>query len=217
MVYLVDDTPLEKTGQYIDLGEYADVIERIGEASPDTLGRMSDAECVLIHSSFTDKLFIKAVKRDVCGFGDDVPLVLFSDGNPQEVEFDGDRFIVSIRKDRMYSNLGAFLQRFRIDRKPDLKILAYGEHYGRERASALAGAVLSAMMFQPGEEVVDPAKVAGPSLEGFVEAAAPGIGVGYAELLDSLAVSPMTASEFRSRVNRILDSFNQYGKNIYHW
>ena len=85
MVYLVDDTPLEKTGQYIDLGEYADVIERIGEASPDTLGRMSDAECVLIHSSFTDKLFIKAVKRDVCGFGDDVPLVLFSDGNPQEV------------------------------------------------------------------------------------------------------------------------------------
>ena len=157
MVYLVDDTPLEKTGQYIDLGEYADVIERIGEASPDTLGRMSDAECVLIHSSFTDKLFIKAVKRDVCGFGDDVPLVLFSDGNPQEVEFDGDRFIVSIRKDRMYSNLGAFLQRFRIDRKPDLKILAYGEHYSRERASALAGAVLSAMMFQPGEEVVDPA------------------------------------------------------------
>ena len=217
MIYLIDDTPLEITGQYIDLGEYSDVIKHIGESSPDALTMMSDAECVLIHSSFTDKVFVKAVKRDVCGFGDDVPLVLFSDGNPQEVEFDGDRFIVSIRKDRMYSNLGSFLRRFRMDGKPDLKILAYGEHYARERAAALAGAVLSAMMFQPGEEAVDPANVAGPSLEGFVEAASPGIGVGYAELLDSLAVSPMTASDFRSRVNRILDSFNQYGKNIYHW
>lgn len=217
MIYLVDDTPLEMTGQYIDLSEYGDVIVRIGEASPAALERMADACCVLMHSSFTDKAFVKAIKKDLCGYGDTVPLVLFSDGNPQEIEFDGDRLIVSIRKDRVYSNLASFLQRFRADGTPDLKVLAYGEHYAREKAVSFAGAVLSTMMFQPGEEPVDPDKVAGPSLEGFVEVASPGIGVGYAELLGGLATSPMTAADFRARMNRILDSFNQYGKNIYHW
>ena len=101
MIYLIDDTPLQMTGQYIDLDEYRDVIERIGEGAPEDIGWMRDADCVLVHSSFPSTAFVKAIKRDLCGFGDDVPLVLFSSGNAAAVGCDGDRFSVSIRKDRM--------------------------------------------------------------------------------------------------------------------
>ena len=217
MIYLIDDTPLEMTGQYIDLDEYRDVIERIGEGSPEDIERMRDAGCVLMHSSFPNTAFVKALKKDLCGFGDDVPLALFSNGNAEAVEFDGDRFIVSIRKDRMYSNLAVFLQAFRRGQAPDLKLLAYGEHYSREKASVLAGRILSTLMFQPGEEPVILERLPLETLEEFVAISSPGIGTDCKGLLDGLRDVPMPAAEFRSRINRILDSFNQYGKNIYHW
>lgn len=217
MIYLIDDTPIEMIGEYMDPAEYGDLLVRIAEGRQEDLDRMKDADCVLLHSSYADKPFLKAVKKDICGYGETVPLVLFSDGNPQEVEFDGDNLIVSIRKDRVYSNLAAFIQAFGREGTPDLKILAYGEHYARERAASLAGRLLSRLMFQPGEEAIDPEKIAGPVLEEFVTLSAPGIGQGYDGLLAELRASPMTAAEFRSRVNKILDSFNQYDKNIYHW
>ena len=217
MIYLIDDTPLEMTGQYIDLDEYRDVIERIGEGSPEDIERMRDAGCVLMHSSFPNTAFVKALKKDLCGFGDDVPLALFSNGNAEDVEFDGDRFIVSIRKDRMYSNLAVFLQACRRGVAPDLKLLAYGEHYARERASVLAGKILSTLMFQPGGEPVLPEGLPMVTMEEFVALSSPGIGTDCKGMLDGLRDVPMPAAEFRSKINRILDSFNQYGKNIYHW
>lgn len=123
MIYLIDDTPSEFLEGYISLSEYGDVIKKIDAIKPEEVYLLSSADCILVHSSFNNQV----VKRDIMkltDYGEQIPLVLFSDGDRPEAEFDGDQYITSIKKSVMYSRLEKFILTFQSSKVINLNILA---------------------------------------------------------------------------------------------
>ena len=123
MIYLIDDTPVQMLEEFFNPSDYADVLKRVEEFSEDDVWSLMGVPCVLIHSSFHDQ----DVKRQVLKFlsyGDDAPLVVFSDGDSPEAQFDSDSFITAIKKRTLYARLQKLLEEFRETGKVNLKLLA---------------------------------------------------------------------------------------------
>lgn len=123
MIYLIDDTPLQMLDRFLKASEYKDCFRRIENLQIEDVPSLAGASCVLIHSSYSNS----AVKRrvlDVLDYGEVAPVVLFSDGDQEEATFNGDNYIISIKKSVLYSKLPRFLNDFRKNKQVNLRILS---------------------------------------------------------------------------------------------
>ena len=123
MIYLIDDTPLPMLERYMNPSDYADVLARLEKFSEEDVMLLYGADCILVHSSF----YNPKVKKQLLRFfnnGDDAPIVFFSDGDSPKAEFNGENFIISIKKTVLYSRLPKFLEEFRETHEVNLRTLA---------------------------------------------------------------------------------------------
>lgn len=123
MIYLIDDTPIQMLEGYLRLSDYASIFRRLDSIPIDDVPSLSGASCVLMHSSYGDST-IKRRVLDVLDCGEVAPVVLFSDGDSEEAKFNGDNYIISIKKSVLYSRLPRFLKEYRKSGVVNLKILA---------------------------------------------------------------------------------------------
>lgn len=123
MIYLIDDTPIQMLEGYMKPTEFSDVFKRMDTIPLDDIPSLAGAACVLIHSSFGDTA-VKRRVQDLFEYGDVAPVVLFSDGDGEEAKFNGDNYIISIKKSVLYSRLQSFLKDYRKNGRVDLGILS---------------------------------------------------------------------------------------------
>jgi len=123
MIYLIDDTPVQMLEGFLNPSEYSDVLKRLDSIPLDDVPTLSGASCVLMHSSYADPSVKRRVQQ-ICDYGGSTPLVLFSDGDKETAEFNGQTYIISIKKSVLYSRLSRFLKDFRKKGRINLGILA---------------------------------------------------------------------------------------------
>lgn len=123
MIYLIDDTPVQMLEGYLNPSDYADVLKRMESVPLEDVPSLSGASCVLVHSSFGMPL-VKNKILEVVDYGGIVPVVLFSDGDNETAQFNGDNFIISVKKTVLYSRLPRFLKQFRKSGMADIRIFS---------------------------------------------------------------------------------------------
>ena len=215
MIYLIDDTPQSQISTFLNLEDYSDILDRREDLSLEDADYLIDADCILIHTSYHNRSVLNKIRETVCDFGDNVPLVMFSDSDLPEPVFDGENrnFIETFKKNVMYSMLPGFLQYYRGSGKADLNVLAYGEQWIRKEVNTMAAKLLSKIMFLKGDSPLDKDDIDAESLMTILNLSQPEIGVTLYDILED----EQTVKEFRENINAITESFNTYGKNVYHW
>ena len=213
MIYLIDDKSQIST--FLNLEDYSDILDRREDLSLEDADYLMDADCILIHTSYHNRSVLNKIRETVCDFGDNVPLVMFSDSDLPEPVFDGEnrKFIETFKKNVMYSMLPGFLQYYRGSGKADLNVLAYGEQWIRKEVNTMASKLLSKIMFLKGDSPLDKDDIDAESLMTILNLSQPEIGVTLYDILED----EQTVKEFRENINAITESFNTYGKNVYHW
>ena len=215
MIYLIDDTPQSQISTFLNLEDYSDILDRREDLSLEDADYLMDADCILIHTSYHNRSVLNKIRETVCDFGDNVPLVMFSDSDLPEPVFDGENrnFIETFKKNVMYSMLPGFLQYYRGSGKADLNVLAYGEQWIRKEVNTMASKLLSKIMFLKGDSPLDKDDIDAESLMTILNLSQPEIGVTLYDILED----EQPVKEFRENINAITESFNTYGKNVYHW
>ena len=215
MIYLIDDTPQSQISTFLNLEDYSDILDRREDLSLEDADYLMDADCILIHTSYHNRSVLNKIRETVCDFGDNVPLVMFSDSDLPEPVFDGENrnFIETFKKNVMYSMLPGFLQYYRGSGKADLNVLAYGEQWIRKEVNTMASKLLSKIMFLKGDSPLDKDDIDAESLMTILNLSQPEIGVTLYDILED----EQTVKEFRENINAITESFDTYGKNVYHW
>ena len=215
MIYLIDDTPQSQISTFLNLEDYSDILDRREDLSLEDADYLMDADCILIHTSYHNRSVLNKIRETVCDFGDNVPLVMFSDSDLPEPVFDGENrnFIETFKKNVMYSMLPGFLQYYRGSGKADLNVLAYGEQWIRKEVNTMASKLLSKIMFLKGDSPLDKDDIDAESLMTILNLSQPEIGVTLYDILED----EQTVKEFRENINAITESFNTYGKNVYSW
>lgn len=215
MIYLIDDTQQSQINTFLNLEDYSDILDRREDLSLEDADYLMDADCILIHTSYHNRSVLNKIRETVCDFGDNVPLVMFSDSDLPEPVFDGENrnFIETFKKNVMYSMLPGFLQYYRGSGKADLNVLAYGEQWIRKEVNTMASKLLSKIMFLKGDSPLDKDDIDAESLMTILNLSQPEIGVTLYDILED----EQTVKEFRENINAITESFNTYGKNVYHW
>ena len=215
MIYLIDDTPQSQISTFLNLEDYSDILDRREDLSLEDADYLMDADCILIHTSYHNRSVLNKIRETVCDFGDNVPLVMFSDSDLPEPVFDGENrnFIETFKKNVMYSMLPGFLQYYRGSGKADLNVLAYGEQWIRKEVNTMESKLLSKIMFLKGDSPLDKDDIDAESLMTILNLSQPEIGVTLYDILED----EQTVKEFRENINAITESFNTYGKNVYHW
>lgn len=215
MIYLIDDTPQSQISTFLNLEDYSDILDRREDLSLEDADYLMDADCILIHTSYHNRSVLNKIRETVCDFGDNVPLVMFSDSDLPEPVFDEENrnFIETFKKNVMYSMLPGFLQYYRGSGKADLNVLAYGEQWIRKEVNTMASKLLSKIMFLKGDSPLDKDDIDAESLMTILNLSQPEIGVTLYDILED----EQTVKEFRENINAITESFNTYGKNVYHW
>lgn len=100
------------------------------------------ASYILIHDSVDEKEFKDRLLTEVKN--KKIPYCIFSNGLTATV-FDATS-IVSIKKDRLYKNLLTFIQAFISGNDPQLKLLALGLNYDREKAAIIRDKLINGVL-----------------------------------------------------------------------
>jgi len=224
MIYLIDDTNLESfNATFLLAPKYQSVLCLI--KSVDELdsfrSSLSSAECIMIHRTFANSSIYKEQMAELTNDGDTIPFVVFSAGDSEHAIFDEKypQIIEGIKKSVFYSRLPYFLEAFEIKQEINLKLLAYGKDYIKIRVRALALSVLRVVATKEGEiNVSELANIAScPEFKELISLSYPALGFTYDELLEELEDNPISFEKFKNNINKIVNSFYQYGKNIYLW
>ncbi len=224
MIYLIDDSDLkELNAEYVFDDKYKDILCVVRDASQfeKQIPLIYNAECIMIHASFENSITYKtrvlalAIDKDipfVSFSGDDYEFVVFSEqSNPN--------YVRGIKKGIFYHRLRSFLDFFKQKNEINLMILAYGENYNSYIARKCALVIFRKTSGMSGTiSEIDLAKI---TTEGYfkklIDLAEPAIGISYDNLIDDLLNNPITIVEFLSHINKIVESFCQFGVNIYTW
>ena len=231
-IYLIDDNVDGNRRKYgagfVDEGAYHDVIVAIEKLSPkDDLSFLKNASCILLHKSFED--FIDGKFHDdshivakliiqMPWVGNNIPLVLFSDGDTNDLGVFKDQTIYSLKKRAFYSRLESFILHYKEANEIDLKILAYdGDNYIKYLANRFVTSLFVSLQDLSNDELLLAQKVHNEYFEQLVSLSQPSLGKTYREIIVDLTLNPITVGDFRYRINRILENIQDYGKNYFTW
>lgn len=226
MIYLIDDSNFKQMNAlYVHDDAYKDILHVVSSVSEfDMLceSQFHDAECIMVHRTFDGTTSDKEKIADLTDDGDKIPYVVFSAGDSSSAVFDEIHpfRIMGLKKEVFYERLRDFLDNYLENHKLNLWILAYGKNYMRVRVRNWALAILRNTSTIKGfiDEQSLGCITKDGNLKKIIDVSAPAIGITYDELVnDKLIDEPIKVDEFKSRINKITNSFYQYGKNIYTW
>lgn len=224
MIYLIDDTNLESVNaSFLLEGKYKSNLCLIRTVDDIDCKReeMRSADCIMIHRTFTSSSIYKEQMADLTNDGETIPFVVFSGGDSDSAVFDekNPRVISGIKKVVFYARLPFFLDTYQTKGVVDLRLLAYGKNFLKVKVRSLALPIFRTIGGRDGMMTTsDLATVAAcPEFKELVSLSNPGLGISYDDLLEKLEDNPILFCNFRDNITQIINSFNQYGKNIYIW
>ncbi len=238
MIYLIDDNQnqqRERLGiDFVDdnsLNGYLiakDKLEKKPSNETSHLTFMKDAKCILLHAStedysFENEMFISGsltnvekIKEYIADYGDNIPLVLFSNGMSVTIYNDSKNpnFISSMNKNEFYKNLLDFINHYKNSNCIELNILAYGKNYLMKELLKVSNLLLFELdLLNETDRLEDVSIMDMQIFKTFIEKF-------YAidntvDILNDW--KSIKICDFRDKINLIKDSLSKYGKNIYSW
>jgi hypothetical protein len=242
VIYLIDDNQnnqREHLGiSFVEEGVFKDCLVSIEKlekrASANDMSHLEflkDARCILLHASTEDydsekdtflsgsHTNVRKVKEDIADFGDKIPLVLFSNGTTETV-YSPDKnpnFISGMNKNTFYTNLRDFVEYYKNTGGIEFRILVWGKNFRTKEVSGLASILLETIAFQNETDIFEIAQLSDKQhvFKSFMEMSLPA--ANFADVLNDLEKNPISICEFRNKINLIIESFLEHGKNIYPW
>ena len=233
MIYLFDNTSSEFIKKYINPLEYTDVLYFSPSATMDMLETMTTAleaaDWIFLHRSFEaefeDEYYM--IAEDIADWGKKVPLLIFSDGDMPEpvINKQTATYIQSFKKSEFYSSLPGFLTSIRAKGRTDIQVLL--------TKSWQNGTSNSKMQVQPniyalGKEILMGIRALNQDdevgsyidlerLKSILDYSQPEIGIQTETILAEVENGVLKVGKIRELINKVIDSYNNYGKNIYTW
>lgn len=230
-IFLIDDNVdgnrQKYGGGFVDDGLYKNSLVVIDKLSPDNdISFIENASCILLHKSLEDffdgsfhddshKVAMQIRKQPQVG--NSLPLVLFSDGDTNDLGDLRGQTIFSLSKRAFYGRLESFVQHFQNEHEVELKLLAYGQNYIAYLANRIATALFVRLQDLQDFEKLPAPRIHCDEMRQLVSWSQPLIGKTYIEIIRDLTLNPISVREFKNRINNIIESIQDYGKNIYTW
>ena len=228
MIYLFDDTSDLYIFKYINTLEFTDVLVHVSAVSGREVKLMEpslrNAEWIFIHKSFKDseggpREVYDYVVNDIADYGDEVPLILFSDEDRPEPQIDRDykNLIESYKKSVFYSRLSSFLENRRSLGEAKIDLLLYGAGVEVEKVTESGGRILTSNRTKADNDIISLDDFSAADMMYVINSARPNIGMEYATLMQLIEQGRISARTLRRNINGIIESFIVYGTNIHHW
>lgn len=224
MIYLIDDTLKETIDSdfvFDDKYNQALVVIQNKVEFNSRMKELYSADCIMVHLTFEESNDVKDKASIIADDGDEIPFVVFSGSFSENPDFDyeSNNYISGIKKSTFYQRLYDFLEEYINNGNVDLRIIAYGKDFQKVIVRNYAKGLLSALEGKQGIlQLEDIAKLSkDKDLKNFVDISNPKLGIDYDQLLEKLKVEPICIADFKSRIEKIVINFEQYGKNIYTW
>lgn len=228
MIYLFDDTSDLYISKYINTLEFTDVLVHISAVSSREVKLMEPslrgAEWIFIHKSFKDseggpREVYDYVVNDIADYGDEVPLILFSDEDRPEPQIDRDykNLIEAYKKSVFYSRLSSFLENRRSLGEAKIDLLLYGAGVEVEKVTESGGRILTSNRTKADNDIISLDDFSAADMMYVINSARPNIEMEYATLTQLIEQGRISARTLRRNINGIIESFIVYGTNIHHW
>lgn len=228
MIYLFDDTSDLYISKYINTLEFTDVLVHISAVSGREVKLMEPslrgAEWIFIHKSFKDseggpREVYDYVVNDIADYGDEVPLILFSDEDRPEPQIDRDykNLIEAYKKSVFYSRLSSFLENRRSLGEAKIDLLLYGAGVEVEKVTESGGRILTSNRTKADNDIISLDDFSAADMMYVINSARPNIEMEYATLMQLIEQGRISARTLRRNINGIIESFIVYGTNIHHW
>lgn len=228
MIYLFDDTSDLYISKYINTLEFTDVLVHVSAISGGEVKLMEpslrNAEWIFIHKSFKDseggpREVYDYVVNEIADYGDEVPLILFSDEDRPEPQIDRDykNLIEAYKKSVFYSRLSSFLENRRMSGEAKIDLLLYGSGVEIEKVAESGGRILTANRTKADGDIISLEDFSAADMMYVINSARPNIEIEYATLMQLVEQGRVSAGELRRNINGIIESFIVYGTNIHHW
>lgn len=228
MIYLFDDTSDLYISKYINTLEFTDVLVHVSAVSGREVKLMEPslrgAEWIFIHKSFKDseggpREVYDYVVNDIADYGDEVPLILFSDEDRPEPQIDRDykNLIEAYKKSVFYSRLSSFLENRRSLGEAKIDLLLYGAGVEVEKVTESGGRILTSNRTKADNDIISLDDFSAADMMYVINSARPNIEMEYATLMQLVEQGRISARTLRRNINGIIESFIVYGTNIHHW
>ena len=228
MIYLFDDTSDLYISKYINTLEFTDVLVHVSAVSGREVKLMEpslrNAEWIFIHKSFKDseggpREVYDYVVNDIADYGDEVPLILFSDEDRPEPQIDRDykNLIEAYKKSVFYSRLSSFLENRRSLGEAKIDLLLYGAGVEVEKVTESGGRILTSNRTKADDDIISLDDFSTADMMYVINSARPNIEMEYATLMQLIEQGRISARTLRRNINGIIESFIVYGTNIHHW
>lgn len=228
MIYLFDDTSGLYISKYINTLEFTDVLVHVSAISGGEVKLMEpslrNAEWIFIHKSFKDseggpREVYDYVVNEIADYGDEVPLILFSDEDRPEPQIDRDykNLIEAYKKSVFYSHLSSFLENRRMSGEAKIDLLLYGAGVEIEKVTESGGRILTANRTKADGDIIGLEDFSAADMMYVINSARPNIEIEYATLMQLVEQGKVSAGALRRNINGIIESFIVYGTNIHHW
>lgn len=228
MIYLFDDTSGLYISKYINTLEFTDVLVHVSAISGGEVKLMEpslrNAEWIFIHKSFKDseggpREVYDYVVNEIADYGDEVPLILFSDEDRPEPQIDRDykNLIEAYKKSVFYSRLSSFLENRRMSGESKIDLLLYGAGVEIEKVAESGGRILTANRTKADGDIIGLEDFSAADMMYVINSARPNIEIEYATLMQLVEQGRVSAGTLRRNINGIIESFIVYGTNIHHW
>ena len=228
MIYLFDDTSDLYISKYINTLEFTDVLVHVSAVSGREVKLMEpslrNAEWIFIHKSFKDseggpREVYDYVVNDIADYGDEVPLILFSDEDRPEPQIDRDykNLIEAYKKSVFYSRLSSFLENRRSLGEAKIDLLLYGAGVEVEKVTESGGRILTSNRTKADNDIISLDDFSAADMMYVINSARPNIEMEYATLTQLIEQGRISARTLRRNINGIIESFIVYGTNIHHW
>lgn len=228
MIYLFDDTSDLYISKYINTLEFTDVLVHVSAVSGREVKLMEPslrgAEWIFIHKSFKDseggpREVYDYVVNDIADYGDEVPLILFSDEDRPEPQIDRDykNLIEAYKKSVFYSRLSSFLENRRSLGEAKIDLLLYGAGVEVEKVTESGGRILTSNRTKADDDIISLDDFSAADMMYVINSARPNIEMEYATLTQLIEQGRISARTLRRNINGIIESFIVYGTNIHHW
>ena len=233
MIYLFDNTSSEFIKKYINPLEYTDVLYFSPSATMDMVETMTTAleaaDWIFLHRSFEaeyeDEYYM--IAEDIADWGKKVPLLIFSDGDMPEpvINKQTATYIQSYKKSEFYSSLPGFLSSIRANGKTDIQVLltkswannpANSEMQEHPNISELGKELLVGIRALNQDDKAS-SYIDLEKLKLILDYSQPEIGIQTETILAEVENGVLKVGKIRELINKVIDSYNNYGKNIYTW
>jgi hypothetical protein len=228
MIYLFDDTNEAYISQYIRLLEFTDVLVHKSQISGKEVKLMEpalmNAEWIFMHKSFKDseggpRDVYKYVVNTIADYGDEIPLILFSDEdrpNPV-IDRDSKNLIESYKKSVFYSRLASFLENRRSTGTANIDLLLYGAGVEIEKVTSSGNRLLAAVRGKDENDYISMENFSSADLMYLINSARPEIKIEFSQLMELIESGQISIAKYRYNIRQVIESYIVYGTNIHCW